>query len=322
MCHEHQNIHAKLSGSNQVSEQQQQFTFERYAVRSNRRMKWVAAPVAIATLLVLSGCTQEQKQGYLPGEPGLTDRWDGIAGLWVTSWIVLLGVGLITWSLIIWAAIAYRRRKGQTGMPAQIRYNMPIETFFTAVPVILVMGFFAFTAQEQTKIEARFDEPENIVEVVGKRWAWDFNYVNEDVHFSGVQVQTDENGSAIPETMPVLYLPVGKTTEIRLESRDVIHSFWVVEYLYKKDMIPGKTNYMSFTPEKTGTFMGKCAELCGEYHSMMLLEIKVVEQDEYDAYIASLKQNPDNQGLLGVEYNPNQNLPGTKVPVAGESQEG
>lgn len=322
MCHEHQNIHAKLSGSNQVYEHYKQFTFERYAVRSNRRMKWVAAPVALATLLVLSGCTQEQKQGYLPGEPGLTDRWDGIAGLWVTSWIVLLGVGLITWTLIIWAAIAYRRRKGQTGMPAQIRYNMPIETFFTAVPVILVMGFFAFTAQEQTKIEARFEEPETVVEVVGKRWAWDFNYVNEDVHFSGVQVQTDENGSAIPETMPVLYLPVGKTTEIRLESRDVIHSFWVVEYLYKKDMIPGKTNYMSFTPEKTGTFMGKCAELCGEYHSMMLLEIQVVEQDEYDAYIASLKQNPDNQGLLGVEYNPNQNLPGADVPVTEESQEG
>lgn len=283
-------------------------------------MKWGAIPAALAVAVALAGCTQEQKQGFLPGEPGLTNHWDGIAGLWVTSWIILLIVGVIVWGLVIWAAVAYRRRKGQTGVPVQLRYNMPIETFFTVVPVILILGFFAFTAQEQASIEARYDEPENVVQVIGKRWAWDFNYVSDDVHFQGVQVQTDENGSAIPETMPVLYLPVGKTTEIQLESRDVIHSFWVVEYLYKKDMVPGKTNYMSFTPQKTGTFMGKCAELCGEYHSMMLFELNVVEQDEYDAYVASLRE-AGNSGLVGTEYDPNQNLPGAGVPVE-ESHEG
>src|SRR5690606_14226433 len=94
---------------------------------------------------------------------------------------------------------------------------------------------------------------------------------------------------------------------IRLETRDVIHSFWVVEYLYKKDMIPGQTNYMSFTPTSTGTFMGKCAELCGEYHSMMLFKLKVVEQDEYDAYVESLRAS-GNDGLVGLEYNPNQDM--------------
>jgi cytochrome c oxidase subunit 2 len=182
---------------------------------------------------------------------------------------------------------------------------MPIETFFTVVPVILVLGFFAFTAQEQSKIEARIDNPDNTVEVIGKRWAWDFNYVDDDVYFQGVQVQTDAEGNAEEDTMPVLYLPVDKTTEIRLETRDVIHSFWVVEFLYKKDMIPGQTNYMSFTPTKTGTFMGKCAELCGEYHSMMLFEVRVVEQDEYDAYIDSLR-DAGNTGQVTVEFNPNQ----------------
>ncbi|WP_082677877.1 aa3-type cytochrome oxidase subunit II [Leucobacter chromiiresistens] len=269
-------------------------------------MKWVAAPVALSAALILAGCTPEQQRGFLPaGSEGATNHTDGVTGLWVTSWIVLLAVGIITWGLIIWATIAYRRRKGQTGLPVQLRYNMPIETFFTVVPVILVIGFFAFTAQEQSKIEARYDNPENVVEVVGKRWSWDFNYVDEDVYFQGVQVQTDEDGEAQPETMPVLYLPVDKTTEIRLETRDVIHSFWVVEFLYKKDMIPGQTNYMSFTPTKTGTFMGKCAELCGEYHSMMLFEVKVVEQDEYDAYIETLRE-AGNTGQVPEEYNPNQ----------------
>jgi cytochrome c oxidase subunit 2 len=269
-------------------------------------MKWVAAPVVLSAALLLAGCTPEQQRGFLPeGSEGATNHTDGITGLWVTSWIVLLAVGVITWGLIIWATIAYRRRKGQTGLPVQMRYNMPIETFFTVVPVILVLGFFAFTAQEQSKIEQRYEAPENVVEVIGKRWAWDFNYVNDDVYFQGVQVQTDDEGEATDDTMPVLYLPVAKTTEVRLETRDVIHSFWVVEYLYKKDMIPGQTNYMSFTPTKTGTFMGKCAELCGEYHSMMLFQMKVVEQDEYDAYIESLR-DAGNTGQVTMEFNPNQ----------------
>lgn len=270
-------------------------------------MKWVAAPVALTVALVLAGCSPAQQRGFLPeGSEGATNHTDGITGLWVTSWVVLLVVGVVTWGLIIWATIAYRRRKGQTGLPVQLRYNMPIETFFTVVPVILVLGFFAFTAQEQTSIEARDPDPDNVVEVIGKRWAWDFNYLEENVHFSGVQVQTDDAGSAVPETMPKLYLPVDQTTEIRLETRDVIHSFWVVEFLYKKDMIPGQTNYMTFTPEKTGTFMGKCAELCGEYHSMMLFEVEVVEQDEYDAYIESLRATGENDGFAALDYNPNQ----------------
>ena len=275
-------------------------------MRSNRRMKWVAAPLAVTAALVLAGCTPAQQRGFLPeGSTDATNHTPGITSMWVNSWIVLLAVGVITWGLIIWATIAYRRRKGQTGLPVQLRYNMPIEMLFTVIPVILVLGFFAFTAEEQSKIEARDENPDNIVEVFGKRWAWDFNYISDDVYFQGVQVETDEQGSAKPETMPVLYLPVNESTEVRLETRDVIHSFWIVEFLQKKDMIPGQTNYMTFTPTKTGTFMGKCAELCGEYHSMMLFEVEVLEADEYEAYVASLREQ-GNEGRVGEELNPLQ----------------
>lgn len=274
-------------------------------MRSNR-MKWAILAASLTAALALAGCTPAQQRGFLPeGSTDATNHTPGLTSLWVNSWIVLLGVGVITWALTLWATIAYRRRKGQTGLPVQLRYNMPIETFFTVVPVMLIIAFFTFTAQEMAKVEQRYENPENVIEVVGKRWSWDFNYLSDDVYFQGIQVQTDEEGSALPETMPVLYMPVGKTTEIRLETRDVIHSFWIVEFLYKKDMIPGQTNYMSFTPEKVGTFMGKCAELCGEYHSMMLFEVRVVEQAEYDAYVASLRQ-AGQIGRAGIEYNPLQ----------------
>jgi cytochrome c oxidase subunit 2 len=295
-------------------------------------MKWVAVPLAVTAGLALAGCTPQQQRGFLPGEDGITNHTDGITSLWVSSWIVLLGVGLVTWGLILWATIAYRRRKGQTGMPVQLRYNMPIETFFTIVPVILILGFFGFTAVEEEKIIAR-PEPDVVVDVYGKRWAWDFNYIDaqnekNSVYFQGVQVEKDPNaevaGSIKQSTMPVLYLPVNKQVELRLNSRDVIHSFWVVEFLQKMDMIPGKegdrVNYMSFIPEKEGTYMGKCAELCGEYHSAMLFQVKVVSEAEYNSYLDSLRAE-GNVGLIGNDYDANTNLPSNK-PATEESAEG
>ena len=273
----------------------------------------------MAVALALAGCTQEQLQGWLPGDPETTNHTGRIIGLWTTSWIVLLAVGVVTWGLIIWAAVVYRRRKGQTALPVQLRYNLPIEIFYTIVPLILVLGFFAFTARDQIAIEAEPKGGSEVkIEVFGKRWAWDFNYLNEKVYSPGIQAQViDEDGTVNEDELPVLYLPVNKSVEIDIESRDVIHSFWIIDFLYKKDMVPGRHNVMYFTPTKVGTYQGKCAELCGEYHSLMLFIVKVVEQPEYDAYIASLEAKGQT-GRLGEEYNTNTNLPGT----SGREEEG
>jgi cytochrome c oxidase subunit 2 len=222
---------------------------------------------------------------------------------------VLLLVGVVAWGLMAWALIVYRRRKGETGMPVQFRYNMPIEALFTAVPLILVLGFFAFTARDTAAIEAKIENPDVHISVIAKQWSWDFNYVDANVYDSGIQAQFTGDEENIMETLPTLYLPVGKSVQIDLSSRDVIHSFWVVEFLYKKDMFPAMTNRMYFTPLKEGTYVGKCAELCGEYHSMMLFNVKVVSPQEYESHLASLAAK-GNIGQLDNTYDRNQNLPG------------
>lgn len=280
-------------------------------MRSNRRNRLALIPIGIAISIFLAGCTQAQLNGFLPGSGEVTNHTSRIVGLWTTSWFILMLVGILTWGLIIWAAIVYRRRKGQTGLPAQLRYNLPIEVFYTIVPFILIIGFFSFTARDQAIIEAPHEEPDVTIEVIGKRWAWDFNYLTDDVYFQGVQArETRENNTIDPDSLPTLYLPVDKKVELKIESRDVAHSFWVVDFLYKKDMLPGKSNYMYFIPLETGTFAGKCAELCGEYHSLMLFNVKIVEQDEYDAQMAALRA-AGNTGAVGGEYDANTNLPGT-----------
>lgn len=290
-------------------------------MRSNRHLRWAAIPIGLVVAIVLAGCTQEQLQGWLPGDADTTNHTSRTIGLWVTSWIVLLAVGILTWGLIIWAAVVYRRRKGQTGLPVQLRYNLPIEIFYTVVPLILVLGFFAFTARDQAEIESPTADPDVQIEVFGKRWAWDFNYVTDNAYSTGVQADFRADGSIDTDNLPVLVLPVDKSIEIEIQSRDVIHSFWVVDFLYKKDMIPGKSNYMYFTPTEIGTFQGKCAELCGEYHSLMLFTVEVVSEEDYEAYIASQKA-AGFEGQLGADYNSNQNLPGNGSDPDNGSEQG
>lgn len=279
-------------------------------MRHNLKRGIKAASVLTILAVVLAGCTQQSMLGWLPTERGLTNQVDRVIDLWVVSWAVLLIVGVITWILIIWAAVVYRRRKGQTGLPVQLRYNMPIETFYTVVPLILVLGFFAFTARDQSVIEAPLADPDVSIEVYGKRWAWDFNYLSDNVYSAGIQAQEIPGGGVDNALLPKLYLPVNKSVEIKIESRDVIHSFWVIDFLYKKDMIPARTNYWYFVPQQEGVFRGKCAELCGEYHSLMLFEVHVVSESEYARQIGALR-GVGNVGRLGPELNVLQNLPGT-----------
>ena len=281
-----------------------------------RGLKWAILPVAASLMLLLSGCSQQEfSRGFLPGVPGVTNHTDRITGLWTTSWIVLWGIGLIAWGLMFYAVIVYRRRKGETGLPPQLRYNNPIETLFTVVPLIITIGFFAFTARDMAAIEEPNANPDVTIQVIAKQWSWDFNYVNGNVYDSGIQSQfAGEEGSEA--ALPTLYLPVNKTVKVDLTARDVIHSFWVIDFLYKKDMFPGRTNHMYFTPQVEGTYKGKCAELCGEYHSMMLFNVKVVSQAEYDAHLAALAA-AGNVGQLDSKYDRNQNLPGDNPEIRG-----
>ena len=275
---------------------------------SRRKQITTITGLALAGALALTGCSPEVQKGWLPTERGTTNHTDRIMDLWVNSWIAALIVGVITWGLMIWCMVAYRRRKGTVGFPRQNSFNLPLEVFYLTIPLFMVLVFFYFTDRDQHAIDNRAEPADVVVDVRGKQWAWDFNYkkgevIREDVHEAGVQAHL--TGEAVDkEKLPTLYLPVNKSVDVELNARDVIHSFWVPAFLQKRDMIPGKTNYIRFTPTKEGTYDGKCAELCGEYHSEMLFRVKVVSDAEFQAHLEKLRQD-GNTGLLGEEYDRN-----------------
>lgn len=270
-----------------------------------KRAQRVALGVMLGmSLLVLGACSQEDKdqasKWAMPGNSPGTEQGAYIADLWKYAWIAALIVGAIVWGLIFFVSWYYRRRSDDD-IPVQTRYNLPLEIFYTVAPVFMVIVFFYWTVITQDKVLEHDPDPDRMVEVVGQQWSWTFNHSLDDAEPGGKVAWTGGTASQIP----TLVLPVGETIEFKLSSPDVIHSFWITGFLMKMDIIPGQTgedrNSFQVTPREEGHFRGKCAELCGVYHSRMIFDVEVVSPEEYDAYLDELVENGQeaSEPLLG-----------------------
>ena len=106
--------------------------------------------LALTCAVALSGCGESLSRGLLPH--GVTDQSSRIINLWNGSWLAALGVGVVVWGLIIWCIVAYRRSKDDVGLPEQLRYNVPIEIFFTVVPLFMIAVLFFYTARDESAL--------------------------------------------------------------------------------------------------------------------------------------------------------------------------
>lgn len=280
------------------------------------RRKLLQALTAGLVLATATGCTWEDFPRLGMPTP-TTEEAPIVLSLWQGSWAAALAVGVLVWGLILWSAIFHRRSRTKIEVPPQTRYNVPIEALYTVVPIIIVSVLFYFTARDESKLLSLEKKPDVTVNVVGFQWSWCFNYV-EDVEGSTGDAKTAKELDAVPERYkkdfpdnaggvytcgtpgernpqtgnpgPTLWLPEGKTVRFVLTSRDVIHSFWVVPFLMKQDVIPGHPNAFQVTPNHEGTFLGKCAELCGVDHSRMLFNVKVVSPERYEQHLKELAE--------------------------------
>jgi cytochrome c oxidase subunit 2 len=264
-----------------------------------RRVAWWAMSAAgLLTLTACSATTQDEwKRGAMP--EGAANFSDSVVHFWQWTWVAALIVGVMTWSLILFAAIHYRRRRDDE-IPVQTRYNLPMELLYTVAPVIVVLVFFKFVIDTQNEVpyDGKNQSADHEIIVVGQQWSWTFNYV-EDPALDG---QTTVFEAGDPQDAPTLYLPVGESVEFHLRSADVVHSFWVPAFTYKLDIIPGRDNNFTMTPIRQGTFEGRCAELCGTYHSRMLFNVKVVPADEFAAHLQDLEDQGNTGEVVGGEH--------------------
>jgi len=257
--------------------------------------------VVVTALTSCSEQTRHEWSNFAMPDPG-TEQAQSIFDFWRWSWVALLVVGVLVWALIFWAVWVYRRRSDDE-VPVQTRYNLPLEIFYTLAPVILIVPFFVHTVKIQDDVTSLSANPDHVIHVVGQQWSWTFNYIDEPIG-DGQNIYEVGTGSYIP----TLVLPVDESVRFVLTSPDVIHSFWITGFLYKEDVVPGRTNEFEVTPNVEGDYVGKCAELCGASHSRMLFKVRVVSAEEYEAYLQQQidKGNVSDEPLLGADYTTKQ----------------
>ena len=237
-------------------------------------------------LLLLTGCSREDIPNF--GWPNaITPQGKSALDLWKGSSVAGLAVSVAVYGLIFWACWAYRKRDEK--LPAQVAYNLPVEVLYTVIPTIIVAFLFYFTAKSETYLDKLDKKPDCTVNVVGFQWAWQFNYTDcgsaTGLSIVGRPGTPVEQGGELSH----LILPADKRVRFVETSPDVIHSFWVPALLFKRDVVPGRQNTWQVDSIKAGTYKGRCAELCGEYHARMLFTVTVAPQAEFDQMIAAAK---------------------------------
>jgi cytochrome c oxidase subunit 2 len=262
--------------------------------RAARRLCGVAAGLGL--LATAGACSVEEAVAFGWPQGGVTPQSQRMFDLWVGSTVAALAVGAFVWGLIFWCVVAYRKRG--TELPAQTRYNLPIEIVYTVTPFLIISVLFYYTVIVQNDVNRISDNPDVVVNVEAFKWNWKFGYEGTTGQ-DGQPVYTVGTSTYVP----VLVLPSNKRVRFVLQGRDVIHSFWVPELLFKRDVIPGPVeNQFETTILAEGAYVGRCAELCGAYHSMMNFEVRVVSPDEYARFLeakAAGSSTPDALTSIG-----------------------
>ena len=250
-------------------------------------------------LMLLSACSVEgvgKAFGHFgwPGR-GVSLQAHRMYDLWIASVIAALVVGVFVWGLIFWCIIRYRKRGDE--LPVQTRFNMPLEVLYTVTPILVVAVLFYYTAIVQTDVDKLSKNPDQVVQVVGFKWQWEFDYRDG----IGAEAKTVASTVGSDDVIPLLVLPVGRKIRFEETSRDVIHSFWVPELLFKRDVFPGSVrNVFEVTLDKEGRYVGRCAELCGTYHAFMQFELVAVAGDRFDAYLQAKKSGSTTQEAMAA----------------------
>jgi cytochrome c oxidase subunit 2 len=216
--------------------------------------------------------------------PAATSQGRQISELYTIIMVIAAVIFLVVESLIIWSVLRYRRRPDDEGLPPQTHGNNLVEIIWTVIPTVIVAYMFVISMQTLGSVDAVSSRPDVHVRAVAGQFQWQFDYLAADgkTRLFTESAPLAANGGG-------MHLPVGRTIQVELTSPDVIHAFYVPQFLFKRDVVPGQVNVFDFAidaAEAGQTFRGQCAELCGIGHQAMQFDVVAVTDQEYEAWVA------------------------------------
>jgi len=245
----------------------------------------------MATALMLLACNGAKlPTGGEPGAeppPGITPvapvtvAGQATFNLYLLTFVIAVIVFILVEGLLLLITLRFRRQPGDDTLPYQRHGSNPLEILWTIIPAITVTALFIGAFVTLNEEEAIAANPAVTIDVTGFQWQWTFEYQAQGVKLTG----SGKDG-------PVMGMPVNETVHIRLHAADVIHSFYVPQFLYKKDVVPGRTNEFDVVVQQPGTYAGQCAEFCGIGHADMHFTVQAMDRPAFDAWLVQQQQQP------------------------------
>ena len=210
---------------------------------------------------------------------------------------VIIAISLFVLGLLLWIVVRYNAKANP--VPAKFSHNTLLEIVWTLVPVLILMviAIFSFRLLFEYHDTPKVDLT---VKATGYQWYWGYEYPDQEISeiTSTMMAEEDVAKAGLPASLyrlkasEPLVVPVNKVVRVQVTAVDVIHAFALPAFGLKTDAVPGRLNETWFKAEKIGTYYGQCSELCGVDHAFMPIEIKVVSQADFDAWVASKKAPP------------------------------
>ena len=209
--------------------------------------------------------------------------------------LVCLAIFIVVFGAMFYSIWKHRKAAGHKA--EHFHENTTVEVIWTVIPFFILIGM-AYPATKSVLAMKDTSNPDMTIKVTGYQWKWEYDYLKDGVSFMStlstpreqIENQQAKGEHYLLEVDEPLVVPVNKKVRVLLTAGDVIHAWWVPELAVKQDAIPGFIRDAWFKSETTGTFRGQCTELCGKDHAFMPIVVKVVTQEEYDAWLASKKQ--------------------------------
>lgn len=204
-------------------------------------------------------------------------------------WIITL-VTLFVLSLLLYVMVKFNAKSNPT--PSRTTHNTLVEIAWTVVPVLILIAI-AIPSFRLLYFQRDIPQADMTVKATGSQWFWSYEYPdNGEVSFDSIMKQDSELQPGEPRLLAVdnaMVVPVGKTVRLIVTGNDVIHAWTIPSFGVKIDAVPGRLNEDWFRADKEGVFYGQCSELCGKDHAFMPIEVKVVPQADFDAWVEKTK---------------------------------
>jgi cytochrome c oxidase subunit 2 len=225
-------------------------------------------------------------------QPAASDVMQQIEDFHRLLFWIILAVCVFVLALLVWIVIRYRA--GANAVPSKVHHNTLLEVAWTLIPVIILV-FIAVPSFRLLYLEATIPKPDVTIKAIGKQWFWTYEYPGSAAGFTFDSLglsDADAAKAGKPRLLGVdnaIYVPVNKVIEVDTIGADVIHSWAMPQMGVKMDAVPGRTNKTWFKASQTGVFYGQCSELCGARHAYMPIELHVVSDAAYAAWLAESK---------------------------------